>query len=685
MHHPAQNQLNAALVFALALLNLGVPCGVAQTVVTPWGNLSGMRVEGEPVEFEAGVRVVHPEWVGFSGAVKYLQRPSYSRIGPQATVESEIEGLSFRETVTDTGPGKATLDLQVSAKTNLVSAGTYFFVDLPDSEFGGGKLEVLGSSASATSSLMLSSAPEGDRTEYLRTTATGVRITAPRRSLELRWAGPRIFLVRRELSSRPTSLNDPAIRQQFLTHRPSVQPTSYQLYFELLASNAPTGQSSKASLQLEAKALSDSQPVRLTLDPARPGRPFDGIGGNVRLQFPKTDAAVLGYNLANLPVAWGRFDLFWAEWHPEESLDPLAVARAGQLHPKIADAMETARELARRRIPIIVSAWVPPKWARASSQPAGLRGTALNLEKLDRICSSLASYLVFLKEHAGVEARFFSFNEPETGVEVRQTAAEHVQFIKLMGPELAKRGLTTRQLLGDTAHGTSAALDYIRPALADAATHPYLGAIAFHTWRGCTAESLPGWADAARQLGVPLMVTESGPDAHMHEYPGVRLEPWFQLQEIELYVRTCALGQPSTIMEWQFTTDYSVLRGGGVYGEAGPLKPTQRFWNLKQLGLTPPGAFALPISATRPEITCAAFGDLANGQFILHIVNQGGKRPAVLAGLPKTLVALRRFTTDAKRGMEETKAIKASDGKTQLVLPEASYTTLLGGQATRSR
>lgn len=51
----------------------------AQTTLTPWGNVTAMRIGQEPVEFEAGLRIVHPGWEGFSGAVRYLQRPHYSR------------------------------------------------------------------------------------------------------------------------------------------------------------------------------------------------------------------------------------------------------------------------------------------------------------------------------------------------------------------------------------------------------------------------------------------------------------------------------------------------------------------------------------------------------------------------------------------------------------------------------
>ncbi|HOW65468.1 MAG TPA: hypothetical protein PK256_09295 [Verrucomicrobiota bacterium] len=660
------------------------PHADAQTILTPWGNLAGMRVSGAPVEFEAGLRMVHPEWVGFSSAVKYLQRPRYSRTGARAVVESEIEGMMFRQVLEDTTPGEATLELQVTSKTNLSLAGAYFCVELPDTEFGEGTLALVQTGTAGPTSLTLSRAPQGNGPELLRQTATGMKIVGPQKNLEIRWNEPRTVRVRREASNRPTALNDPSIRQQFLANGPAGQPTGCQVYLELFAGDATPGRTAKASFRFAASASPDLQPVRLVLDVTKPGRPFEGIGGNFRLQFPKTDSAVLQYNLDHLRVAWGRLDMPWAEWDPEELSDPLVAARAGQVNQKVNDAMAMARTLARRRIPVILSAWSPPRWARALSQPPGLRGTALNPNKLDRICSSLASYLVFLKEQYGVEAVYFSFNEPETGVEVRQTPAEHVEFILRMGAELVQRGLTTKLLLGDTAHGTPAALDFIRPSLANPATHRYIGAVAFHTWRGCTAEALTGWAEAARELGVPLLITESGPDAHLHEYPSVRLEPWFQLEEIELYVRCCAYGQPATLMEWQLTTDYSVLTGGGVYGEAGPLKPTQRFWNLKQLGSTPAGAFALPITADRSEVTCAAFGDLANGAYAVHIVNRGAQRAAMLSGLPKSVPVLHRFVTDANRGMQKEGRIGVQTGKDEFILPAASYTTLLSPANTRN-
>lgn len=656
------------------------PPAAAQSVLTPWGNLQGFRVEGTPVEFEAGPRWVHPEWSGFSSAVKYIQRPRYSRTGTVAVVESAVEGIAFREELRDTGPGAASLQIQVTSRTNLSLAGAFFCLDLSDAEWGGGNLELSGPSGETVGGLRFQADDGKTAGSWLQREAAGASIASPRRSLSLRWDGARKVIVRRDGSDRPTSLNDPSVRQRFEKPGSGRPPEGFQVYVELFAGDAVPGKTAGAVFRWEAKATPEKRPVQLRLDPNKPGRAFDGIGGNFRLQFPDTDPAVIRYNLEHLPVAWGRLDLPWLEWHPEEDTDPVAVARSGVLHPKVKGALETARTLAQRRIPVMLSAWSPPRWARAPKQLPGLRGTALDMTKLDRVCESLAGALAFVKEHAGVEAAYFSFNEPETGVEVRQTGEEHAVFLKRMGTELVRRGLSTRLLLGDTAHATPSALEFLGPSLADPTLHRFLGAIAFHTWRGCTASDLRAWSEAARQLGVPLFVTEAGPDAHLHEYPGVRLEPWFQLQEIELYLRCCAQAQPAALMEWQLSTDYSVLAGGGVYGETGPLGPTQRFWNLQQLGSTPRGAFALPITSDDREITCAAFGDLATGTFVVHLVNRGGPRTAQLEGLPGDVTKWTQWVTDSVRGRIEQTLPPIADGRLEWVLPAASYITLKGSR-----
>jgi len=110
---------------------------ISESVFTPWGNLHGIRVRGELIAFEAGVRVVRADWSGFSAAVKYLQRPRYSRTGNKRTVASSIGGVSFRKGLTDTVPGEATLEVEVVVEGELESAGVFLCLDLPGGDLAG--------------------------------------------------------------------------------------------------------------------------------------------------------------------------------------------------------------------------------------------------------------------------------------------------------------------------------------------------------------------------------------------------------------------------------------------------------------------------------------------------------------------------------------------------------------------
>jgi hypothetical protein len=397
--------------------------------------------------------------------------------------------------------------------------------------------------------------------------------------------------------------------------------------------------------------------------------------------------------------------------------------------------MEMARKLAQRGMPVIVSAWSAPSWAilggfgrggmfpaggaaagagrgagrggatpaggaaagpgrggevpgcpapaagaraggMAMQEPEGPRGNPLNPEKMGRIKESIADYLVFLKEKYGVEAAMFTFNESDLGINIRQTPREHEELIKTLGPYFASRGLATKLALGDTSDATP--IGFIQPALHDPEAAKYIGAVDFHSWRGCTDEILAQWRDAARELNLPLLVAEGSTDAAAYRYPQIFSEQSFALYEINLYLRILAIAQPRSILQWQMTADYSLLTGGGIFGDQGPLRPTRRFWNLKQLASTPPRSFGLPVACNKPNLTCAAFGDIANDLYTVHMVNNGAARTATLSGLPPAVKRLRIWVTDSQRGMTEGDPIPVTGGKAEFKLDASSYTTVIG-------
>jgi hypothetical protein len=132
-----------------------------------------------------------------------------------------------------------------------------------------------------------------------------------------------------------------------------------------------------------------------------------------------------------------------------------------------------------------------------------------------------------------------------------------------------------------------------------------------------------------------------------------------------------------SILQWQLTADYSPMAGGGIFGNDGPLHPTQRFWNFKQLASTPEGLHAMPIKSNRPGITCAALGDNRKNRYAFHLVNNGATREVRLKGLPRKVHKLRLYVTDQNRNMEVGRAVHVNNGEATFTLDKVSFTTLI--------
>jgi hypothetical protein len=640
-----------------------------------WGNLTGLRVEGHLLELGASMCVAQPELAGVTCTGREKQQNSYSRNGKTETVTVRMRtprefrdpqgagwAMTATEVVEDTGPGSVKIDLEFTSPDAAVIGGAFLGIDLPAAVFSGGSVELIDSDPPTAGRTSLA-AGIAEQNEYLRATAKGARFVSHTRQIDVTFNEPTLIIVRDDRRKGNYNL---------------------QVLLAVITGKTTAGQTARKSFAFKVAGEIDKNPVEIALDASHPGRMFDGLGGNFRLQSPRLDPQVIDYNLQNLRVAWGRVEMPWNLWHRDENADPLASARAGNVHPRVQQAMEMARRLAQKGMPVMVSAWQAPDWAilgdvarGAPPQPDGPRGNPLNPEKMSRIQDSIAGYLLFLKEKYGVEAALFSFNESDLGINVRQTPREHDELIKTLGACFARKGLATKLALGDTSDATP--VDFIQAALDDPAAAKYIGAVDFHSWRGCTDEILARWRDAARELNVPLVVAEGSTDAAAFRYPQIFSEQSFALYEINLYLRILSIAQPKSILQWQLTSDYSILAGGGIFNDHGPLRPTRRFWNLKQLASTPARSFSLPVDCNGPNLTCAAFGNIAEGIYAVHIVNNGAARTATLTGLPPTVKQLRLWMTDAEPGMQEGDHIAVAGGKAQFPLAATSFTTVIGG------
>ena len=717
----------------------------AQAEVTGWGNLRGIRVGGQLVAFTTEVGIYNPDFsqVTMSQREGPLRTSQYIRnsnsvtvgeslqYGPaaarggaaprgatNATAVTNVNGatnlpgaparrggfggrgggaaFSYTMTYTDTAPGTCDVNIRLTSDTNQTIAGIYYFLDFPVEAFGEytltGKVRRL------------------DRVDWI--SPGKVRyLSGTTKQFDL------VGFIEKNNQKVQVSFDKElplVVQQASASHNPNVAAESIEFYFPIAVGNTTAGQVIESHFTIRAWGDAETNPVIVTIDPAKPDRAFDGMGGNFRIQSPR-DAQVIQYNMDNMRVAFGRVAMPWNVWQPEENSPPPLLAGEAPAQPpaainpinpippiiptnttppapaapapparggrgggvgmnSITPALEIAQKLARQNIPMIISCWSPPSWAVLSNGARGAgaeRGQHLDPAKWDAICKSIGSYLVYLRDHYDAEPLYFSFNESDLGINVHQTPEEHDQAIKKLGAYFKSIGLKTKMLLGDTSDAVP--VSFIQPALNDPEAVPYIGAISFHSWRGATDAQYQKWTDAAVKLGLPLFDAEGGNDAQASGYPNVFREGWYALDEAAEYIRIMRICHPESILEWQLTQDYSVLKTDS----AGALQPAQRFYNLKQFNLTPPGSAWLPVQSSSSLVLPAACLDPSRGVCAVHLVNNGASRPVTLAGLPPAVAQMSVYVTGEKRGLEKLEPVAVKNGSAQFTLQGQTLTTLI--------
>ncbi|MBP5513784.1 MAG: hypothetical protein J6Y04_03265 [Bacteroidaceae bacterium] len=594
---------------------LGQTANSVHSEVMAWSNITGVRLDGELIDFESALCVGVPGARMEKTGRERQQNVRYRRETETQIVDIPLHGAHFHQEVTDLDEQQVSIRLKVEADETL-DEGAYFSMTFT---------------------------PRYYKEAKFKTSGKRVSVTARERQLTMVFDRKVTTLVREESGN-------------------------HVLYVTLLPS-LQKGATAELEALLTVGGTRHDEPARISLDISHPGSRFIGFGGNFRIQNSQKDPAVIDYCLNNMRVAMGRVEFPWASWD-----------RGGKDDSHVKESAEVARRLKAIGMPVVVSCWFPPGWALEPDSRRGRGGVAalrLDATKQEQIYESMISYLQFLKDDYGVEADYFSFNESDIGIDVKHTAQEHCDFIKTFGAALAAHHLPTKMLLGDNSDATT--LDFLTPALQDKDAHKYIGAVSFHSWRGCDDETLRRWRDAARSINVPLIVGEGSTDAAAWRYPAIFKESTFALYEINLYTRLCAICQPLSILQWQLTSDYSLLQGNGILGDNGPLRPTQRFYNLQQLALTPADAFAVPLTVDKENINTAGFYNPARGEGAVHIVNNGTACKAEIKGLPVTAKQAQVYITNSNQHAEKS-IVDVGQGAVTIDMPAESFVTVLFGE-----
>jgi len=625
----------------------------AQAEVEPWGNMTGIRVGGQLIPFETNLSLVSTNWSVIKSTGQERQQPKYERDDNKQIIRTKIDSVNFIETIEDSKEGTANVNVKLLSNSVIKKDGGFFVLTLPLESYTQATGIFNPSHPWKYFDIKLKGFPKD-----FAFTIDSINFTSKNYKLQFSFDKPTEIIVKKNTDT---------------TNKTT------KVYFSLMDANSQADSIIERHFTIKASGTIDNRPVTFKLNTLKEGKPFDGFGGNFRLQNPKADPQVIDYCLQNLRVAWGRVEFPWRFWQPEENVDPVAAAKDGKLNLHVQQSMEMAARLGKMGIPIILSGWFPPQWAvvgKLNMRPQnGVWGNPLDSTKMMEIYKSITDYILYLKNNYNTDVALFSFNESDLGINVRITPLEHDALIKGLGAYFKSNGLTTKMLLGDNSDATT--YQFIYPALHDADARPYIGAISFHSWRGCDNETLKKWKAASDELKVPLIVGEGSIDAAAWNYPAIFQEQIYIMQEINLYIRLLVECQPLTILQWQFTSDYSPLAGGGIFGDNGPLRPTQRFWNFKQLASTPKGLFAMRVTCERPNVTVAALGDNKKKEYAIHIVNNGAARNAVLTGLPASVKKMGIYTTDKNNADKKGILLKVVNGTVKFHLVDESFTTLI--------
>ncbi|MCB0686447.1 MAG: hypothetical protein KDC53_07980 [Saprospiraceae bacterium] len=625
----------------------------SQSELFPWSNINGIRIDGELLELNSSLGLIGKDWSSVRKTAKERAAYSYERQQNIQYTPVRIDSFFFEQSVEDLGAGNAEIRIRFQSEKDTSMIGAFFILDLPSEAYTNGQLKLLDPEYQSLSFPLPHPADE-----ILSGRSQGISIRSDVRNLNIRVSRATEILVRSDSS------ND------FI-----------QIYFALMTGKMLKGASTYQTIQIDGEAVPDRAAATLTLDPTNLGRHFKGFGGNFRLQNPTTDPPVIDYCLDNLQVRWGRVEMPWRFWQEFEEQDPIKVTKEKGLHPRVEMAMRMAQRLDSLQIPVILSDWSAPDWAIEGKmsfgpQPGGLRGNPLDRSKMDKIYQSIGDYIQYAKDYYGFEFAMFSFNESDLGINVRQSPQEHAAFIKGLGAHLKTRGLKTKLLLGDTADANG--WPFATTAMNDETTHPFLGAVSFHSWRGYTDENLQAWYQIAETLNLPLLVGEGSMDAGAWRYPDIFSESAYAMEEINLYLRLLRICQPESILQWQLTADYSPLKGGGVFGNHEiPLQPTQRFWNFKQLANVPQSLQFMPVKTDCPRFECSGLADPDRNIYVVHLVNNGASRTVKVKGLPPEISWIKIWVTNAHTSNAQRRMIRIRDGLGEFTAESNSFITLI--------
>jgi len=424
----------------------------------------------------------------------------------------------------------------------------------------------------------------------------------------------------------------------------------------------------KVSLDDLTAALIEKSPigkVSVKVDMATVRQTMLGFGGDFcQPRYGSSDPMdVVGqYSLDHLHVAHARVGFPMNNWNPQ----PGEFRDDAQAHA----ALLALQEMTRRHIPTVLTVWEGPGWMLGGSVEQS--GRELDPAKYGVCTDAIVRYLKLARDTYGASVDYFSFNEPDYGVNFKFTPTTMGNFIRQAGPQFQAAGLKTKFLVGDTGGG-SEFRDYALPLLSDPTIAPFLGPISFHCWDGLGAAeaSYIAIAQLGKKFSKPVWCLEAGWDAGLWQAPN----PWGSwdngLKTAMVYERTLRLTGAILMDYWTYQDNYPIV------DKVGP-RPYPVFYVIKQMeDVFKPGARIVTTTVSDDSLQAMVTIGPTKGRFAALIVNASGPGSAILTGLPPGNQVRMLLSDKSAQGRDLGLKTVSKDGTLTIQVPARSVITFV--------
>ena len=168
------------LSLLIAICLIGSSSLFAQPELYPWGNLSGIRVDGELMELNTSLALVGAGWSEISSTGKEKAQYSFHREGSTQFTNISIDGLLFDQSVEALGAGGASVRINFRSEMDTALIGAFLMMELPCAKYGDATIQLV----DPTPEDIREAVPAGSG-EILRGSAKGFRIKGKLRDLSI--------------------------------------------------------------------------------------------------------------------------------------------------------------------------------------------------------------------------------------------------------------------------------------------------------------------------------------------------------------------------------------------------------------------------------------------------------------------------------------------------------------------